>query len=429
MATRPDIDQLVVAWLSDEAASTSDLYLDETLGLLERTPQRRWQGALRRAIPLGRPVVPVRRAWLQIGVVALLGLALIAAALIVGARPRPAPPLGLAANGRIAFANGLDALILDPFADGERAVSLAGGMGSEGNPEFSPDGTLIAYFSRDPAFGQSGGPVHLFVAPADGSEVGRPVSGGIVMWDNANVSPKWSPDSTRITYHGYEIRTQTSGIAVARVDGSEATMLVAGGDQFLFGGPVWSPDGQWIAYRDMSYEFPDGTALKVVASGGGEPRVVTFTPGKSDSYTDLSWSPDSRQLAYVRRLSEEPGDASVAILDVSTGSERVLTDGDVRSDYPAWSPDGKRLAYFLGTMTTRGLIGVVIVDLATGSQIELGAVLDCEVHWSPDGEYLLGYAPGCRDALVVVPVDDPKAARTIDVPGISGALSWQRLAP
>ena len=63
MPGRRDIDQLLVAWLDTEAAGAPPAYLDETLGRLDRTPQRRLlrQGFVvfvRGAAPVARPEMP-----------------------------------------------------------------------------------------------------------------------------------------------------------------------------------------------------------------------------------------------------------------------------------------------------------------------------------------------------------------------------------
>ena len=57
--------------------------------------------------------------------------------------------------------------------------------------------------------------------------------------------------------------------------------------------PVYSPDGQWLAFTsnrggnwDLYVMRPDGTGL----------RQVTSHAGKDDH---AAWSPDSRELAFV----------------------------------------------------------------------------------------------------------------------------------
>ncbi len=422
-----DVDQLLVTWLDGDASSGTAAYLEETLELLDRTPQRRAAGVLRRALPTGRlfPAVPPRL--VQLAILALLGVALLAAALIVGSRPRPAPPIGIAGNGSIAFSNGTDSFLLDPFSD-DAPKALPGGLGSKGNATFSPDGTLVAFFSKDPAFGHAGGPYHPFVGPADGSQPARQISDGIVMWDPVYVAPTWSPDGTRIAFNGYDIAANDVGIAVAHVDGSGTSLIVEGGYNFAYADPAWSPDGRWIAYRDASSEI-EGTALMVVPADGGEPLRILSAADKTDSFGRLDWSPDGARLAYERRRSPEPGDFQVATVELASRKQRIISPDGVPSFEPVWSPDGRSLAYIEDPPGESGTANLVVVDRDGANRVELGPTIGCMPQWSPDGQYLFGYKVSCNAGLIVVPVANPAAAREIDAPGLVGTLSWQRVAP
>lgn len=140
-------------------------------------------------------------------------------------------------------------------SDGSTARRLTFGGGLNVDPEWSPDGTKIAFFS------DRGGPGEIWVMAADGSGVRRLTDG-----PSLNASPSWSPDSTRIAFHserdfpgGYE-----SAIYVMNADGTDQHRLVDGAGL----SPAWSRDGGWIAFvshRDGQWNLyavrPDGSAL------------------------------------------------------------------------------------------------------------------------------------------------------------------------
>lgn len=67
------------------------------------------------------------------------------------------------------------------------------------------------------------------------------------------------------------------------------------------GGPVWSPDGQWIAFTAKRGEH---TQIHLIRVDGGEAFPVTSV---ERSIGDFGWAPDSRRIAFTM---EEPKPAT-----------------------------------------------------------------------------------------------------------------------
>ncbi len=416
MIRRNDFDQTLSRWLHDEAGAGTAGYLEETLILLDRTPQRRWRGAVRRAIPL--PAVPrmvVPRPLVYAAVVGLLTLALVAAAVLIGSQRRLPPPFGPAANGIIAYDDGKDVYLAEP--DGSRARPITGGLGFEFNPAFSPDGTLVAFWSTR----NSGVPPGLFVAPADGSEPARRIGGRLRHVGSNHVPPAWSPDSRSIAVadHG---PGSTATIFVASVDGGDARHVGGAGAGY----PAWSPDGQWIAYRSDR----DGrTRLMLIRPDATGEREVSRVPDLVNAFTQIAWSPDSTRLVYHR--PEPPSENVIAVYHLATDRERIVSPLDVHSDAPTWSNDGTRIAYMTEVPDANGVHHeLFVVDAGGQNRRPMGPVAGCSAWWSPDDRYVISYAPGCfNDRIVIVPVDSDEPTRTVELPGsIVGAPSWQRVA-
>ena len=123
-----------------------------------------------------------RVSWRALAVLALLVLALVSAALYAGSQQRRLPaPFGPAANGVIPYVSNVTD-VGDPITGDSRL--LVGGPEDDALPQFSPDGTLVA-FKRDVGT-TSIRPIDIYVVGADGSDA-KPITPEPV-WDSKSIS-------------------------------------------------------------------------------------------------------------------------------------------------------------------------------------------------------------------------------------------------
>jgi Tol biopolymer transport system component len=164
-------------------------------------------------------------------------------------------------------------------------------------------------------------------------EEGRPPTPFLVS-SRVDQSPEFSPDGTRIAYQSAQW-SRTGEILVVDADGSNPVQLTDGlGRQQ--GSPQWSPDGRWIAF-DSQQE--DGTFdVYVIDAAGGPPRRLTPEPSNEHR---PSWSRDGRWIYFasdrtgrfeVWRAPAQGGDA-VAVTD--DGGYRCVESLDGRTLYYA----------------------------------------------------------------------------------------------
>ena len=148
----------------------------------------------------------------------------------------------------------------------------------------------------------------------------------------AHISPQcWSPNDKQIVYE-FE-----GNVHVHEIGKIESRVLAKGTE------PTWSPDGNWIAFRDHDTYYaihPDGQARKKLFH-------------KSNAVSGLFWSPDSRIVAYVSIAGILEGGFSI---DVEKNRLRVRRLADNSEDWVA-DDVGAGVAY--QWVTNPGLLKLV----------------------------------------------------------------------
>jgi len=130
-------------------------------------------------------------------------------------------------------------------------------------------------------------------------------------------------------------------------DGRNAKMLVKRVDRRSVWWPVWSPDGQQIAFlRDrpiVPKQTPTNAIFIINSDGTGEYRVTE----EDDNEFIASWSPDGKHLVFTSDRLAKPGTAQndAWTINIATKALRRLTRTVSLTTEVAWSPDGKYIAY------------------------------------------------------------------------------------
>ena len=158
-------------------------------------------------------------------------------------------------------------------------VQLTDGAARDQAPVYSPDGKRLAYVS------DASGREEIYVASTDGAGTATKISDV----DALKLAMSWSPDSNSIAYVSSDSKLRRFDLA------TKQTAELATSKHGNIGAPVWSPDGQWIAYSRPDYVRTSDVYL--IASKGGEERKATF-----DSYNDSSprFAPNGRKLYFIR---------------------------------------------------------------------------------------------------------------------------------
>ena len=147
--------------------------------------------------------------------------------------------------------------------------------------------------------------------------------------------------------HAKIVLKSGSDIYVMDDDGRNAKILIKRVDRRSVWWPVWSPDGQQIAFLRNRPIVPKQTptdAIFIINSDGtGEYRT---TEG-DDAESIASWSPDGKHLVFTSDRLAKPGTAQrdAWTINIATKALRRLTRTVSLTTEVAWSPDGKYIAY------------------------------------------------------------------------------------
>ena len=205
--------------------------------------------------------------------------------------------------------------------------------------------------------------------------------GGAALVMSGILEPPALPAGSTTTQLAYGL---DGDIYLAEMDGANPVRIADGAPSdagecgSLYGfGPMWSPDGRYLAYRSDHWGalVPPCRGTVYLSDADGQP-VASF-PGTGWL---LSWSPDSTRIATWVRLYETIGIYGIdgvrqALITLPSGCPRHAGDFD-----PMWSPDGESL-------WVAGEVGChVPIDGSTPTRVPEGDPRsNATTAYSPDG--------------------------------------------
>jgi Tol biopolymer transport system component len=220
----------------------------------------------------------------------------------------------------------------------------------------------------------------LVFGPPEGKAVGAPI---------------WSPDGQKLAFNIFNRDNGDGEIYIMNLATGGASKVLEQNDIRV---QSWSPGGTEIAYNSIR------DIWLIDANGGSDPNLLG--PGQV-----AAWSPDGQKIAIFDLVTENPESYELRLDDLATGMEEVVfSTGEVSQlvEDLAWSPDGNRLAFSLAPQTANNAPharNIYIHNLETSqlSQFSFGND-DLHPEWSPNGQQIayLHYSPGQTNSSIVI---------------------------
>ncbi len=184
-----------------------------------------------------------------------------------------------------------------------------------GDPQWSPDGTQLAYTTNPTPKADDGSLSDVWVIGVTGGAPRKLAAG-----EGSDHSPRWSPDGTQMAFvTSPQVDVRQSRLAVVPAAGGTPRMVT---QDFLYqpSAGAWSPDGRTL-YFGASVRTT--TQLFAVPSAGGTPRALIDGRGVAAGGT---FSRDGKTVAFTMSTPERPADVYVATIGSASTAPRRLTD-------------------------------------------------------------------------------------------------------
>jgi Tol biopolymer transport system component len=223
-----------------------------------------------------------------------------------------------------------------------------------------------------------------------------------------------SRDGMRIALEKLDSDARTSDIWIYDISRGTSTRLShdAGPD----GGPVWSPEGDWVVWT--AYRAGSNQIVRRRSAGTGEEEVVFSI--KSDEMAKrgwfgwevTDWSNDGRMLLLEVYTTASRNDLGTLDLSNPAGSFRIIQNTPYDENSPRFSPDARWIAY---TSNENGVRQAYVQPYpATGAKWQISTDGGESTRWRRDGRELFYTAPDNK--IMSVPITAQNGQLTIGKP-------------
>ena len=266
--------------------------------------------------------------------------------------------------------------------DGSGNHVILGPPGEQLHPDWSPDGSRIAYVQATQAASD------IWITDLQGAAAKPlvakdPAELAGLFWDN----PAWSPDGSQlatIAYEGDPQRSLPVRSLLAIVDVQSGDVEVAGelasADEGLHSFPRWSPDGSAVVishdrFSGDGYLGGNIAIIRRAEAGWSAPDTITDVVASPRG----DWHPTDDLIVFCTndvggvQVTDEPSELFTVRSD-GTGLTQITQfgAGAERASQPTWTSDGRIIfTYITGNDDERLNVAFINAD-GSGREIALG---------------------------------------------------------
>ena len=275
------------------------------------------------------------------------------------------------------------------------------------SPRISPDGSRLAVQTQE-----DDGTNQIWVYDLAGdTQIQR------LTQDGSNQRPVWTPDNERVTFSSDIGGTLGIYSQPADLSGAAEKLLTVEDVSGVWPSS-WSPNGQTLAFTS-SGQVRGRSIWTVSSETGSTPELFYDVPGSIQS--DPVFSPDGEWLAYS---SQESGANQIYVKSLSQAGLPRIQVTRVASAFPMWSRDGTEM-FYRRALTFGGNTGATLfsVDIAT----DRGFTFTNEQALPAEGVFgtFRGYdiMPDGERFVVVIPADQTETTESAP-PQVNVVLNW-----